>query len=843
MLVIILALVLSACTIPATPTVVPIQPASSVNSSGLRLEDPVRVVVVGPVITYTYTVTMDAGTPALPLPVTINDDKTTVPVCDNSAATVNNNNLDPGEIVTCTSTYSITEADLNAGSVTSNATAMVGTSASNRVTTVVQVMQNKVLTIDVVPNPTTYSAAGQTITYTYTVTNTGTPTLGPAQFVVSDDHAGQINCEVPKSLAQSGLLTCTGTYVTTQADMGFNQIVNSATASGGGAVTITPDTSTVTNTNVTSQVPPASGLTPSSTIQHIVVKGEWLIQIARCYGADFNAMRTKNPQVIDPHMILPAQNITVPNIGSNGPIYGPPCIGYHVVQSGETLDSIRTKYNADLAVLQLANRTVTFGNGACLRIPLNSALGATRAPSALTSCPGTTPSTPVTRDPIRVNIPAPGPSVTLTNVVDSSSKLRFLLATTQGQTLTVKVTAAANEVSLGVFAANGTTLKAQDTTLTFTGTIPVTGDTAIDIMSVTGTTSKSFTIEITLTTPTQPSSFERVADIVAGPTGSDPAYFAIFNNILYFRATDTLGAELWKYDPNSKLATFVIDIAPGSFESGPAFLTTYPELAKTSQTSNGAIYFRANGNDNAGAELWRYNGSAVGRLDDINGGPGDANPSYLAVFNSMLYFSAKGLTGVELWRTDGIDTEPAADINVGSGDSNPAYLTVFNGELYFSAVSTDGMGVELYKFDGGTTTTRVSDINPGVGNSNPSHLAVFNNALYFAANNGTSGVELWKYDGTANPPTRVADIIVGAGDSAPAFLTVFNGALYFSANDGTTGIELWKYDGSAPKLVKDLNTGGNSSSPSYMIVFNNELYFQANGNDGAGAELWKFKGP
>ena len=86
-----------------------------------------------------------------------------------------------------------------------------------------------------------------------------------------------------------------------------------------------------------------------------------------------------------------------------------------------------------------------------------------------------------------------------TNSVDSTSKVRFLLAATQGQTLSVKVTAAANEVSMGVFAANNAVMKAQDTTLTFTGTIPVTGDTAIDIASVTGTTSKSFTLEVTVT--------------------------------------------------------------------------------------------------------------------------------------------------------------------------------------------------------------------------------------------------------------------------------------------------------------------------------------------------------
>ena len=57
-----------------------------------------------------------------------------------------------------------------------------------------------------------------------------------------------------------------------------------------------------------------------------------------------------------------------------------------------------------------------------------------------------------------------------------------------------------------------------------------------------------------------------------------------------------------------------------------------------------------------------------------------------------------------------------------------------------------------------------------------------------------------------------------------------------------TGFELWKFDGTNATRVADINKSGDSF-PSYMAVFNNELYFQANGGDGAGKELWKFKGP
>jgi len=844
MLAIIVALVLYACNLtPPTTTT-----TTTTNFSG----DPPAVTLsvqatnastafntVGQVINYSYTVT-NTGNPALASPVTVTDDKTTAPACANVNTVGNaNNNLDKGEAIICTSTFTITQADLNTGSVTNNATAKVAGTDSNRVTTVVPMTQNKALTITVTANPTTYSAAGQTITFTYSVKNTSTTTLGPAQFTVRDDHvSAPINCDAAtRTLAPNEMISCTGTYATTQNDMGLNQFVNTATASGGGAGTVQPATSTITKliTNLPPTTPPGG-----SPIPHKIVRGEWLIQIARCYGAKYEEVRAANPQILIPGFILPDTTVTVPNPGSNGKNYGPPCVGFHTVQSGDTWNSIAQKYNADVIVLQAANRNATLGNGTCIKVPLNSAGGATPSPSAAGSCSiGTNPPPP--NVPIRITIPTGSTSVTLPGTVEASGKVRYVFTANQGQSLTVKLlNAPANELTLGITASNGSIMKAQDATLTFPGTIPSTGDSFIDIFAVSGTTSKSFTLEVTITTPPPPppvSSVERVADINSGINSSDPAYLSIFNGTLFFKATgsDNAGAELWKYDSTTKLASRAADIVVGAGGSDPAYLTSY----------NGALYFKSNGSDGAGSELWRFNGSAAGRLGDINSGAGDANPSYLAVFNNMLYFSAKGSdnAGAELWRTDGTTTVRAADINAGPGDSNPAYLTVFNNALYFSAVSADGMGVELWKYDG-ATATRVSDINAGIGNSNPAHLAVFNNALYFSANgNDGTGIELWKYDGTANPPTRVADINVGAGDSAPSFLTLFNNALYFSANgnDGA-GIELWKYDGTTTKRVADLNTVGNSS-PSYLIVFNNELYFQANGNDGTGTELWKFKGP
>ncbi|HXQ34157.1 MAG TPA: hypothetical protein VN843_09100, partial [Anaerolineales bacterium] len=81
---------------------------------------------VGQIITYSYVVT-NTGNSALPGPVAITDDKVTGVVCPALNTIGNlNNDLDFNESLTCTGTYTITQNDLNACTVTNNATATVG---------------------------------------------------------------------------------------------------------------------------------------------------------------------------------------------------------------------------------------------------------------------------------------------------------------------------------------------------------------------------------------------------------------------------------------------------------------------------------------------------------------------------------------------------------------------------------------------------------------------------------------------------------------------------------------------------------------------------------------------
>ena len=121
---------------------------------------------VGQVINYSYVVT-NTGNTALAGPVSITDDKVMGVACPN-VNTVGNldDKLDLNESITCAGDYGITSADLNSASVTNNATAAVGEVLSVLVTTTVRMAENKALLLAVSANPTSYSQAGQTITYT-----------------------------------------------------------------------------------------------------------------------------------------------------------------------------------------------------------------------------------------------------------------------------------------------------------------------------------------------------------------------------------------------------------------------------------------------------------------------------------------------------------------------------------------------------------------------------------------------------------------------------------------------------------------------------------------------------
>jgi uncharacterized repeat protein (TIGR01451 family) len=285
-----------------------------------------------------------------------------------------NDSLDPNETIICTSSHTVTQTDLDIGSVTFVSMATINEINSNQVMVTISRQQAQALSLATTANSTTYEQAGNQIVFTYVITNTSSSNLGPAQFTISDSliSTAPFNCgNIDTLLPPAGTVTCTSTYTVTEADVSKDSITSLATASGGASAP-SAQTSVTVNRGVVAQSAPTTNLTSGSTISYTVDNGDWIWQIARCHGADPQQVVAANPQIPVPSQISPGMVITVPNIGSKGTVYGKPCVVKHTVKDGETWTSIAQLYNADPSILQIANKNVlTVGKE--INIPRNSA--------------------------------------------------------------------------------------------------------------------------------------------------------------------------------------------------------------------------------------------------------------------------------------------------------------------------------------------------------------------------------------------------------------------------------------------------------------------------------------
>ena len=377
------------------------------------------------------------------------------------------------------------------------------------VTEVIQ-EQNRELMLKTSTDRTSYDRVGQPITLSYEIINNGNVTLGPAQFTINEALLDEpLNCGPAASdLLPTGSILCTAIYTVTQADLDSVSLTSNAIASDG---TTTSDATKVVITRSGSAQPTSSGLIPGSTIQHTVIPGDWLLQIARCYGAEYESMRSLNPQIGNPEMIWSGQVVSVPDIGSVGKIYGPPCVVFHTAVGGDTWESLAQQYNARLDVLQRVNPGgLTVGTN--IKVPINSAGGSSSQ-------------VPTTK---RIIISSGSTSATESGTLTMFGKTTYLVAASKDQTMTVTLTAPAGEIAMGIYDPNGNMLlNLADLSLTWNGSLPADGDYRIELSGATGIANKNYSLTVELTTPV--ATLERVADIRPGSDSSDSESLAIYN--------------------------------------------------------------------------------------------------------------------------------------------------------------------------------------------------------------------------------------------------------------------------------------------------------------------------
>jgi uncharacterized repeat protein (TIGR01451 family) len=144
--------------------------------------------------------------------------------------------LTPGNDMTCTASYTLTQPDVNAGRVTNTAIATGTPLGSPPVTSppssaTVTIPAHPALVIKKSASPKSLDQAGNTVHYSYLVTDTGNVTLTGLK--VNDVLAGLSAISCPSATLNPGKdMTCTASYVTTEADVQAGSIANTATATG-----------------------------------------------------------------------------------------------------------------------------------------------------------------------------------------------------------------------------------------------------------------------------------------------------------------------------------------------------------------------------------------------------------------------------------------------------------------------------------------------------------------------------------------------------------------------------------------------------------------------------------
>jgi len=134
--------------------------------------------------------------------------------------------LAPGAALTCAGQYPVTAADLDRGSVATTATATSQQTQPVTATVTVAAVQSPALTLSKTATVPLYQAAGDEIGYRYEIKNTGNVTLTG---ITLSDAPVTVSCPAT-SLAPGAVLSCTGQYPVTAADLDRGSVATPATA-------------------------------------------------------------------------------------------------------------------------------------------------------------------------------------------------------------------------------------------------------------------------------------------------------------------------------------------------------------------------------------------------------------------------------------------------------------------------------------------------------------------------------------------------------------------------------------------------------------------------------------
>ncbi|MGO4822781.1 MULTISPECIES: DUF7507 domain-containing protein, partial [unclassified Flavobacterium] len=281
---------------------------------------------VGDVVTYTFTVT-NPGNVSLNTVAVVDNHAGLSAVALQSGDTNNNNILEVTETWIYTATYTVTQADINNGKITNQAT-VNGTAPDNTIVTdqsgnsidnddanVIPICTSADITI-VKTNNITVGAngcatlkVGDIVTYTFTVTNPGNVSLNTVAVV--DNHVGLSAVALQSGdtnnnniLEVTETWIYTATYTVTQADINTGKITNQATVNG-----TAPDNTIVTDQSGNSIDNDDANVIPICTIASIIVTKDGTYQ-----DTNNDGITNVGDNVIYAFVVTNTGNVTLTNI-------------------------------------------------------------------------------------------------------------------------------------------------------------------------------------------------------------------------------------------------------------------------------------------------------------------------------------------------------------------------------------------------------------------------------------------------------------------------------------------------------------------------------------------------
>lgn len=328
-----------------------------------------------------------------------------------------------------------------------------------------------------------------------------------------------------------------------------------------------------------------------------------------------------------------------------------------------------------------------------------------------------------------------------------------------------------------------------------------------------------------------------VKDISQASQGANPTHLIVYKNEIYFAANDDLhGTELWKSNGTEEGTVMVANIKPDTepYNNGslPSDFILY----------NNLLFFTASddGND---SDIWKTNGTNIGTVKVYE--TNSINVGELTVVDDDLFF-VYYYGPRQLWSYNDI-SGIAAEIFV-DDYYEIAELNSISGTLYFITNTTNRQDIRLYKLTTDKTLTLITEYtHPPYGSIDIDNFTEVNQEVFFSVrtnfDNDPATDVLWKTDGTPEGTVELKtfDWVPYLYQSYMGGFIQYHGNLYFRSGE-ENGCTLWKSDGTASGTIQISGTRLNKEYGKLTIsddwlfycggLGNNELWFSDGTEEG-----------